>query len=248
MHDFTYKSYLSLIQEIQKLNYTLGPLCEFPETGNAVILRHDIDFSIFKALEMAKIENQKGIRATYFVLMSSPFYNPLSLENLNALKEIHQLGHEIGLHYDCSLFEELSQEQMNQRMQLFINMLEGMLGIEISSISQHKPATSKIHPKFSQYRDAYASQYTKEIAYLSDSRMHFGASDVVAFFKEHPRSQLVIHPVWWNEKALDRKTVFKNFKATATQELLMHIEAFEKGIETYFENRKSLQHEKELLL
>lgn len=240
MNEFTYKNYLALLTEINKLNYSIGPLCEFPATGNAVILRHDIDFSIFKALEMAKIENKAGIRATYFVLMTSPFYNALSLENLIALKEIYQLGHEIGLHYDCSLFEGLSQEQMNQRMKLQINTLETMLGIEISSISQHKPATSKIHPKFLEYRDAYLPQFTKEIAYLSDSRMHFGAPDVLAFFKNNPRSQLVIHPIWWNEKSEDRKTIFKNFKVTVTNELMDHIDEFEQGIERYFANKKKL--------
>ncbi len=241
MNNFTYKNYLSLLAEIKKLNYSIGPICDFPDTGNAVILRHDIDFSIFKALEMAKIESKSNIRATYFVLMSSPFYNTLSFENLNALKEISNLGHEIGLHYDCTLFEGLSQGQMNQRMQLLIGTLELMTGIKVSSISQHKPASSQLHPQFNNYRDAYAPQFTKEIAYLSDSRMYFGVSDILAFFKKNPRSQFVIHPIWWNEKLLDRKNIFQNFKATATNELIIHIEEFENGIEKYFENKMKLE-------
>jgi len=240
MINFSYDSYFSLLNKIKKLNYKIGPLCDFPKTGDAVILRHDIDFSVSRALEMAKMEKAASVRSTYFVMMSSPFYNVLTLENMNSLRKIKAFGHEIGLHYDSSLFEDLNQDQMNQRMRVMIQTLETILDMRITSISQHKPATSRLRPQFAKYRDAYSPEYTKEIGYLSDSRMHFAVNDVLGFFRQHSRSQLLIHPIWWNKKPLNRETIFNNFRETSSAEVIDHINKFEAGIKAYFANESRL--------
>ena len=40
-----------------------------------MISRHDIDYSIEKAVELAALEAEENVKSTYFVLLSSEFYN-----------------------------------------------------------------------------------------------------------------------------------------------------------------------------
>src|SRR5205807_7382332 len=67
-----------------------------------IALRHDIDFAPSYSLEMAKLENAAGIRSTFFVLVDGQFYNPLQPDIISQIRQIHSLGHEIGLHFAVS--------------------------------------------------------------------------------------------------------------------------------------------------
>ena len=65
-----------------------------------VILRHDVDASLEAALKMAELENKINVSSTYFILLSSEFYNPFTLESSKIIKKILKLGHKLGLHYN----------------------------------------------------------------------------------------------------------------------------------------------------
>jgi hypothetical protein len=86
--------------------------------------------------------------------------------------------------------------------------LEDAVGVPIRVIAQHKPARSPIRQEFRSYIDAYSAPFFKEMGYISDSRMHFRVPDVHAFFRENPRSQMVIHPIWWHARQKSRSEVF----------------------------------------
>ena len=53
-----------------------------------VILRHDIDYSLDKAVALAELERELGVSSTYFVLLTSEFYNLLSKDNLSKISKI----------------------------------------------------------------------------------------------------------------------------------------------------------------
>lgn len=78
-----------------------------------VALRHDVDFSLFNAFAMAKVEQRFGIRSTYFLLPPSGiectenYFGRLQGNRLeispNILKfaqVLQDMGHEVGLHND----------------------------------------------------------------------------------------------------------------------------------------------------
>ena len=67
---------------------------------NQIILRHDVDLDIYPAYKMALLENEIGVKSTFFILLNAQSYNPLSINNKNILREISSLGFEIGLHFD----------------------------------------------------------------------------------------------------------------------------------------------------
>ncbi len=109
MVDFSLEGYGELLSAFKDAGYTF---CGFEEINSRltedspfVVLRHDIDISLRPALEIARIEYEQGVQATYFVLFRSPFYNLLSRSNVEIMLQIHQYGHQIATHIDLTAYD-----------------------------------------------------------------------------------------------------------------------------------------------
>ncbi len=63
-----------------------------------LFLRHDVDLSLEAALELAHIEAERGLHATYFLMTESIFYNLDSAVGRETIRELRELGHAVGLH------------------------------------------------------------------------------------------------------------------------------------------------------
>ena len=137
--EFTYRCYLDLIDKLISDNYNIvsyGAECE----GKRVILRHDVDLDLKKAAEFAKLEKQAGngkVRSTYFVSISSPFYNLFTKESRSFLREISSCGHEIGLHFDETQYE--NGEILNQ-VEREANILSDLTDMPVKTVSMHRPS------------------------------------------------------------------------------------------------------------
>ncbi|MDA9891476.1 hypothetical protein N9D47_02500 [Planktomarina temperata] len=59
-----------------------------------IAIKHDVETNVKKALEIAKIEKKYNIKATYFV------QSYLLSDNIELLKSISDMGHEVSYHYD----------------------------------------------------------------------------------------------------------------------------------------------------
>ena len=64
----------------------------------ALLLRHDVDLALDPALEMAELEADLGVGATYFLMTCSEFYNLDAASGEAAVERLRELGHRIGLH------------------------------------------------------------------------------------------------------------------------------------------------------
>ncbi|MCZ6894225.1 MAG: hypothetical protein O7H40_09290 [Gammaproteobacteria bacterium] len=98
-------------------------------------LRHDIDHSIDIALEAAYWEHQLGIRATYFVLHTAPYWNDPAL--IDKCLQLQDYGHEVGLH--LNVLAEWARADVADpaaRIYQLLDFLRGG-GIEIIGISSH---------------------------------------------------------------------------------------------------------------
>lgn len=206
--DFTHAGYRRLLRYVQDgLGRPLGPLRAAPQAGPFVILRHDVDFSLRKAVEMARMDADEGARSTFFVLLTAPYYNPLSGEGAALLREIAGMGHEVGLHYDCTGFEAMDTGARRRRVALLAAALGDALGAEVTSIAQHKPASSGVRETFPAFRDAYEPRWI-EPGYITDSRQRWGQDDPEGYLRGHPRCQVLVHPVWWHAGPTDRAGSF----------------------------------------
>ena len=109
MAEFSLEGYSQLLSAFKDRGYSF---CGFEEIDSHlaeghpfVVLRHDIDMSLRPALEIARIEYEQGVQATYFVLLRSPFYNVFSRSNAEIMSQIHHYGHQIATHIDLAAYD-----------------------------------------------------------------------------------------------------------------------------------------------
>lgn len=94
--DFTYAVYNSLLFSLCQTKYTMKRIIDFKDIteSRCLFLRHDVDRWPNNALLMAELESNLGINATYYFRTIPSVFNEV------IIKKIHDLGHEIGYHYE----------------------------------------------------------------------------------------------------------------------------------------------------
>jgi hypothetical protein len=199
---FSLEGYRELLLAFKGAGYSF---CGFEEIGSRlreghpfVVLRHDMDISLRPAVEIARIEYEEEVQATYFILLRSPFYNALSRDNAKLIRRIHHYGHEIATHldlvaYDDDLARALKEVEIFSALYPFINPRLVSLHSSTTDL-QHMPIASA-----PQLDTVYGPAIRGETAYISDStgRWRFGHPlDSEAFEMRKP-IQLLTHPIWW---------------------------------------------------
>ncbi|MDX6567800.1 MAG: hypothetical protein QOH15_378 [Gaiellales bacterium] len=94
---FDLTHYRELLDAAKAGGYRWATFEAEPQAGD-VLLRHDVDLSLEAALELARLEQAAGARATYFLMTESVFYNLDSELGRETLRELRSLGHAVGLH------------------------------------------------------------------------------------------------------------------------------------------------------
>lgn len=170
-----------------------------------ILLRHDVDFDVDYALEMAKLEHSMNVKSTYFFLTHSDAYNLLSISCRKKVFDIVNFGHHVGIHYDPVIRYEDQLEVFDQ-----ICPYDNVWPI----VSIHRPRGLEgvKQPFWSTYED----RYFKDISYASDSRCTIPN-------KITHNGQLLIHPVWWMTKAGSMIDKLNNLVKSKGQSMKQHI-------------------------
>jgi hypothetical protein len=92
---FDLAAYASLLEAARAGGYRPTTFDREPEDG-AIFVRHDVDLSLEAAVTMAEAEADLGVRATYFLMTESVFYNLASPVGVRALARLRELGHAVG--------------------------------------------------------------------------------------------------------------------------------------------------------
>ena len=94
--DFTVKIYRDLLDNLINAGYAFQTFSEFLEKPEprVIMLRHDVDDKKLNSLRFAKIQQSLGIKGAYYFRMVPQSYDE------EVIKEIADLGHEIGYHYE----------------------------------------------------------------------------------------------------------------------------------------------------
>lgn len=194
---FCPQGYRAILSRAVSLGYWLGPFREFDDRPPkpALLLRHDLDHSLRSAVELARWESDLNVRATYFVQVACDFYNLLSSESRGLLRELTELGHEVGLHYDSRRYVEHGLEQLAQDARL----LAELSGQPVESASQHIPIDSAVvDVRAIIPREAYEPRFTREpLQYISDSLMAWRQATPHELLDAGDSFQFLTHPMKW---------------------------------------------------
>lgn len=141
--DFTIKTYRNLLITFQQNGYTLLTLEQFftqsPLPEKYIVLRHDVDEMPHNALNIAQVEYELGVKATYSFRIVKQSNQP------EIIREIASLGHEIGYHYEDLVFAEGDFEKAITTFRANLAYFRNFY--EVKTISMHGSSTSKYDNK-----------------------------------------------------------------------------------------------------
>jgi len=197
---YTYESYRSLLSEFISRGYSFRKFDEEPKQ-ETIYLRHDVDWSLKKAYKMAMIEHEHKIESTYFILLTSPLYNPMCKQDREIIQKINDLGHEVCLHFSTHNYwsQNPTKDILEKRVQDEIKILKKVIGDVCPIVSFHIPPDWVLGQNYDSFLNTYAREFFTEMTYIADSSQRWR--------DEHPleteiseRAQLLTHPgLWGNE-------------------------------------------------
>jgi len=239
--DFTIQNYKNLILSFINIKYQFQTLLEYLQVPaiRCLVLRHDIDRLPENAFEIAKLENEFGVRSTYYFRIKKSVFNK------NIIKEIAGLGHEIGYHYEDFAEEKGNYEKAIESFEANLNKLRRIYPVK--TICMHGSPLSRydnreLWEKYD-YRDfgiigePYLDGDFNEMLYLTDTGRAWNTSrgnvrdkvqskynynfkstfDIIKALekKELPdKIMLNVHPQRWNDKFVPwaKELVWQNIK------------------------------------
>lgn len=228
---FSYDEYASIIQAVQRS----GKQTTFEEAlyrRSFVIMRHDVEFSVKRAYDMAKFEQAYDFYSIYFFQISNNTYNLFSGRNLTYVNEILRMGHQVGLHFHLRGGEDL--ETVKRQICMDVEILQKEIPKASSIFSFHRPtnevlrADIKLDGILNAYQDEFFS-YTEnmekqppEIKYISDARHRFnyGLYPDAETINGNDKVHILLHPYSWTPEGYDNLGNFRSLIEEKRQELI----------------------------
>jgi len=212
---FTFRHYRAILEGALQSGYAFHEHLTYwrqRPSGRSILLRHDIDNFMKRAVEFGKIEASLGLKATYFVRIHGE-YNPFYVNDYLRLMEIQKLGHELALHSDVLEFAALTgqSDRAEELLVREIRFLEAALGTKVYGIATHRdlnsdapnsmPWVSSLDlSRFGLEYDGYHPTFIRERKYVSEKvNRGIGWWDKCAckFIGAEDRLTILTHPRWW---------------------------------------------------
>jgi len=191
MKDFTLDMYKVLIEGLKGAGYSFQRLEDFAKKPleRVVIIRHDVDIWNRKALPFARLENELGVKASYYFRYLKNGFNP------DIIKEVALLGHEVGYHYEDLTRYDGDMEKAIRSFEEKVDMLRKHYPVK--TICMHgrsgSPYDNRDMWKEYDYRDfgiiaePYLDLDFDKVLYLSDTGRRWNGSDVAVRDKVESR-------------------------------------------------------------
>ena len=175
---FDLAHYRELLEAAKAGGYRFARFGEGPDEGD-LFLRHDVDLSLAAAVEMAALEAELDVQATYLLMTESVFYNLASEEGAAAIGRLRELGHPVGLHAVHPNVE-----------------LDGRFD---PVVSWHNPRPEYMSEEIPGAANAYGTRYFAPETYRSDSNQHWRAGCPHDELRAgaFPWLQILVHPEIW---------------------------------------------------
>jgi hypothetical protein len=236
---FSYAEYRNIITLV-KQNLPILDFSEVDEKTNSFcVLRHDIEFSIDRALEMARIEHDDlGIHSTYTVQLRNNSYNALSQKNIEAIGEIEEIGHYIGLHQNPP--SDIPDDHLIDYIMKDIETLEHYYGFEVDRFAFHRCGSNPgILEKYVEVPDkinCYAKEFFHyfsgdkpeelRVHYLADSnhQWKYGHPFNINYWELPQKMQLLTHPYSWTEDGYENVINWTKLIKERNKELLLDMQ------------------------
>lgn len=218
---FSFSDYKEIIRIIKSTDRYMGYHTALT-SDQFILMRHDVEYSVERAYELAKVESSMDFTSTFFFQWTNNSYNILSRKNKDLIKDMHERGHTIGLHFALNGMTDI--EQIKKQIAKEMEILNAMFEFKIDTFSIHRPSKDvlreniKLPGIINAYQDeffTFAENVTEStpvsVKYLSDANhiWRYGYPDEKNIL-EHDKVQILTHPFAWCKKGYDN---FDNYKS-----------------------------------
>ena len=231
---FSFDDYKEIIRIIK----STGRYANYKEALNRdkfILMRHDVEYSVERAYNLSKVEESMDFTSTYFFQWTNNSYNILSRKNMDMVKDMHERGHEIGLHYALNGMTDM--EQVRKQIVKEIDILSEMFGFKVDTFSVHRPSKDilreniKLPGIINAYQDdffTFAENVTADtqiaVKYMSDSNhtWRYGYPDEKTI-QSYDKVQILTHPFAWTKEGYDNFNNYKTLVTEKTEEVIHSI-------------------------
>jgi len=225
---FTYEGYKNLLNILLTNKFKFKSFQSSYTERKVVVLRHDVDLSLQPALKIAQIEHEAGVNSTFFVFISTNFYNVFSKESSQQINEIIKYGHMIGLHFDESKYEISDSNDLEIKINEERKLLEFVIEKPVDVVSMHKPSPSILNNniEFQTIINTYSRKFINDFKYVSDSRMNW-KEDIKKIIASgnFNRLHILTHPIWYSNFNGSARIRLLDFVNNFQFELISHLKS-----------------------
>jgi hypothetical protein len=190
---FSLESYRALIKSALDAGFEPTPFDAASWPTRAMLLRHDVDYSLDMAVELARVNAELGVAGTFFILLRGHAYTALSPKSTERISELASLGQRLGLHAPATHEENLAADFAYVSSQIQLDRVFSWHNPTPQIIEKHRDRDS-----IDGLVNVYSKRFLDRALYRSDS--NFGKTYeqlVEAFDGEREAVHLLAHPINW---------------------------------------------------
>lgn len=220
---FDTPSYERLLRQVQDAGRSFVGFDE-PEAG--VVLQHDVELSLDRALTMARLEATLRVCGTYCVPLDAPLHDTSTVTFANTVQTISQLGHEVGLQFDphAHWAEPPGEDALRRRIDERRDVLARLVGEPVEVVSFRQPTerlrsfdlegainACQVPPDLPEYRTVSDREW------LDGLPLRDGVPE---------RFRLCVHPGLWHSVERGRPEVLADYRRAAHEQVDHYFDAF----------------------
>lgn len=195
---FTFEFIEQEYHQVKEMGYEFITCLEYIDrkkkktSEKIVVNRVDIDFSVKKTKVLVDIFNKLDIKASFFLRLHAPEYNPFSFENYKIIKYLVESGHELGYHSEVIDQSVIWSEDAVNCLMRDISVINSIYGVKVRGVASHGGSTGLNNLDFWKERKA------------SDFGMAYEAYDKEPGFNLFQESFYVSDSQWTRWKCYDK--------------------------------------------
>ena len=243
---FSYEDYRDIIRIIKESGRYCGYKAAL-ERDSFVIMRHDVEYSVERAYELSKVEESMDFTSNFFFQWTNNSYNLLSKKNTDMIRDMHERGQNIGLHFALNGMTDIQQIRLQILKEM--DILSDMFGFTVDTFSIHRPSKDVLREniKLPEILNAYQDEFFTfaedinentpvEVKYMSDANhiWRYGYPDRDNILG-NDKVQILVHPFGWTKKGYDN---FENYKTLVHEKETELIDSIDRECKDFGEYRE----------
>ena len=200
MTPYSLDAYRDLVRGLIATGRRFASFTDPGDGDERVLLRHDVDFSLAMAVELARVNAELGVAGTFCVLPRSAIYNLASPSAQMLLAELRGLGQHLALHWDAP--QEASDLPLETHILVDFARANASVADLSPAFSIHAPPPSMhaivetLHvPGLTNMSSA---RFTQDLEYRSDSNLRYSIDEWRVVLHDSTRPlHLLFHPLNW---------------------------------------------------